>query len=87
MCEGVKVKISGNQMEGHYNIGFHESSYREQLPSFYDEVERVRDVFTDGKSFDSLTKRLGSLTPKDWKDNQPRDVIFESLDALVEFCK
>jgi hypothetical protein len=55
------------------------------FPSFRDEVERVRDVFTDSKSFDSLTKRLGNLTTEDWKDKQPREVILEAIDALIDF--
>jgi hypothetical protein len=68
------------------NINVHYSAYRAGLPDFNANVERVRDIFSDNREFDSLTSRLGSLKPEDWQNKQPCDVILEVIDELIRFA-
>jgi hypothetical protein len=69
-------------------IGSHpvEIGYREKVPDFIAEIDRARAAFDDGQ-FDDLTKRLARLTNKDFNQKNPRDVILEAIDSLVEFAE
>jgi hypothetical protein len=62
-----------------------EIGYREKMPDFISEIERARSAFGGGQ-FDALTKKLAGLTNEDFKQANPRDIILEAIDALIEFC-
>jgi hypothetical protein len=63
------------------------SRYLLKLPDFRREAAKSRDVFADTKTFDSLCDRLGGLKAEDWQKRQPREIILEAIDALLEFAK
>lgn len=62
-------------------------TYDTKVGTFREQVELVRGVFSDGQTFNTLTVRLGNLKTEDWDKKNPRDVICEAIDALLEFAK
>jgi hypothetical protein len=69
-------------------VGSHpvEIRYREKIPDFIAAIHQARTAFDDGQ-FDALTKRLAGLTNEDFNQANPRDIILEAIDALIEFAE
>ena len=61
-------------------------AYDARVCEFRERVEIVRDAFNSANKFQALAARLANLKTDDWQGNkQPREVILEALDALLEF--
>ncbi len=60
-----------------------EAAYRAKVPTFLNEVERVRDVLGNRSGFDTLTMEVGSLSHHDWKNQNPSAVILTKLQELI----
>jgi hypothetical protein len=45
----------------------------------------VQDVFTNQQKFNVLTQSIAGLKDNDWYQKQPRDIICEKFDDLIEF--
>jgi len=58
--------------------------FSDRIPRFVERVERARSVFCASSEFGSLTDNITKLTNKDWKQREPRHVILEAIDALIE---
>ena len=61
-------------------------AYDAKVGAFKEQVAIVRDVFSGNHRFETLAIRLGSLKSEDWKDKQPRNVILEAIEKLIEFA-
>ena len=62
------------------------SAFQNDLSSFNFQAVLVQNDFPDRQRFNSLTERISGLKSENWNKKQPRDVICEAIDALINFC-